>query len=84
MRAAASVMTYQSKVGVLNKSALAEIIERETHAAELLEALKGLMEYRCHVDGCAIDQTDFCTCGLKEVADKARAAIARAQPNAAP
>lgn len=42
---------------------------------ELKLSLRWIMLFRAHRDGCEVDQTDFCTCGLKEAADSARAAL---------
>ena len=39
------------------------------------KALLELLPYRKHKDRCEIAQTDFCTCGMKEAADTARAAL---------
>ena len=46
--------------------------ERE---AKLDTALRRIMQYRAHLRGCAVDDTEFCTCGLREAADAARAAL---------
>jgi hypothetical protein len=44
-------------------------------ADALAKALTGIMRFRSHRRECEIDQTDFCTCGLKEAADAARDAL---------
>lgn len=41
------------------------------------ECLSELLRYRAHDSNCEIDQTDFCTCGLKQVVDKARELLKR-------
>jgi hypothetical protein len=55
----------------LNQRARVEVLE---------EALRKLLDYRTHLQRCEIDQTDFCTCGLMQVANSARQALA--QPTA--
>lgn len=42
---------------------------------ELLDALRAIMPFRNHLFGCEVDQTDVCTCGMKQAADTARAAM---------
>lgn len=42
---------------------------------DLRAALRGLLDYRAHRVGCEVETTDFCTCGMKEAADAARAAL---------
>jgi len=49
--------------------------ELEQRERELREAAIGIMRYRGHSRGCEIDQTDFCTCGMKQAADRVRAAL---------
>jgi len=51
----------------------------EARVAELLDLLCDLLDYRRHRSDCAEDATDFCTCGMKQVADRARAALAGSQ-----
>jgi hypothetical protein len=46
-----------------------------TKVEALQTALAGLMPYRAHFVGCDEPMTDFCTCGLREAADAARAAL---------
>ncbi len=48
------------------------------------KATQGLMTYRQHAKGCAIDQTDFCTCGMKEATERARAALNQPESEAKP
>ena len=49
--------------------------ERRTEVERLTAALQGIAQYRDHLFGCQIDQTDFCTCGMKQAADSARDAL---------
>lgn len=39
-------------------------------------ALLTILGFRDHLQGCEVDQTDFCTCGMKQAADNARAVMA--------
>ena len=58
-------------VALLNGDAVREV------GRKLAEALTRMLEFRAHLSGCEVDYTDFCTCGLKGIADSARAALAR-------
>jgi hypothetical protein len=42
---------------------------------ECIRALDELLKYRSHYSWCEIGYTDFCTCGMKQAADKARILI---------
>ena len=42
----------------------------------LVKAIGRIGYFREHNSGCEIGQTDFCTCGMKQAVDAARAALA--------
>jgi hypothetical protein len=42
--------------------------------SDLQRAIKRVFEYRGHITGCEINQTDVCTCGLREAVDELDAA----------
>ena len=42
----------------------------------LTKSLQRVAHYREHDFGCEVHNTDFCTCGLKQAMDDARAAVA--------
>ena len=43
--------------------------------ASLVDATRRLLEFRAHRDFCEVAMTEFCTCGMKEVADEVRALL---------
>lgn len=43
--------------------------------------LEELMDFRAHRAYCEIYYTDFCTCGLKQISDKAKAILKQHQTN---
>ena len=53
--------------------------------ATLREAIATVVRYRQHATGCEINQTDFCSCGLREAMDSLNdAARAPSQPDETP
>lgn len=51
------------------------IVTTQKKIETLAYAVSVLLCYREHLDGCEVDHTEFCTCGMKQAADYARAAV---------
>ncbi len=45
-------------------------------AEHLHKGLRAILPYREHADFCGVEHTETCTCGLKQIADYARKALA--------
>lgn len=54
---------------------------KDTRLDELCGIIEDLLYYRAHLCSCEINYTDFCTCGLKQVADTAREILNKYKTN---
>lgn len=59
----------------------AQLAAAEARNRALEGALRWISRYRAHASNCAVGDTEFCTCGLRQAADNARRAIT---PESAP
>lgn len=70
LKAAEADLLYQhqnrDQIWEQKKAAEAKLAQAEQALRRLHAAINSVIEYRQHVTGCEINQTDFCTCGLRE------------------